>query len=186
MSVCVKFSHLVETLETILLTQWDKLDFVELVSRGNVHEGFCSFGNSKDITGHNVSILVHTNDRFDLVSWGKASVTHTEDVLQKNWVLWFVTVNEWMRICNLALAVDKNLSRSFVKARSILVLHKVSWCGEFETHAVDNAIVLLVLWAAFFVSGTGENCNAKLFKNWHNCFVTTLELWEQFWTRTAD
>ena len=97
-----------------------------------------------------------------------------------------MTINERMRIRDLALAVNKNLSCSFVEASSILILHEVSWSGEFETHAVDDAIILFVQWASFLISGTSESSYAQFGESWHNLFVTALELRQQFWSTTTD
>lgn len=185
-SLRFKSSHVVETHEAMSFTQGDHLHLVELFCLRHVHESFCSFGNSKNVAGNDMGILVHADNRFDLVCWGKASVTHAEDVLQEDWVLRLVTVNKWMRVGNLAFAVHKDLSSSFVEASSKFVLHEISWSGEFETHAVDYASVFRVHWTAFLVPGVRESCDPQFVENWHDLIMATLELWKQFRTRTAD
>jgi hypothetical protein len=107
----------------------------------NVHEVGSFVHGLLNVVGDLVAILIHGADTLELVLWGQADITETEDVLVNDEVSWSVVGSNWVLVGHTAFSINPDLSGFFVNALSHWALHEFRWAEIFESSAVKDVVI---------------------------------------------
>lgn len=134
---------------------------------------------------YNWQVLHHAHDRLNLVSWGDANVSNTEDILVDDWRICLFSLGHGVNVGDLKLLINLDLT-SLVHTLGHVTLHVNLWALEIVTPAVEDVCILFGDWCILSEWSPEVDRKSQFFQDWESFVVSSIQLWQENFTSLAN